>query len=282
MSLRLVSATRLKLAPILACLALAGCLSVTEPESTPAPALDTGLAEQADPVPNDDGVIEVQITLTEFAIESSLDRFETGVPYRFLLENKGALAHDFRVTRRGEAEMMMSMHTDGHSHEHGTELLLIHEPDLQPGAVYTTEMTFQQPGDFEFGCHVAGHLESGMLVPITVVGEVVALPTPINPDSIVYDAEAMAGMPCHGMGLTIMGDCTEEDVARIKAEILAKDAEAAAAAASMGSGMDSSMPMDMGSEDDHEHADDGDHGHDEDAAGAADDAATEVPAGQDG
>ena len=57
-----------------------------------------------------------------------------------------------------------------------------------------------------------------------VTGEVVAMPTPIDPASIAFDADMMAGSPCHAMGLTIMGDCQPEDVERLKADILAKDA----------------------------------------------------------
>ena len=145
---------------------------------------------------------------------------------------------------------MIGMQSDGHAHEHGTELMIVKEPDLPPGAHVTKDITFNQPGEYEFACHVLGHLEAGMLLPIAVTGEVVVMPTPIDPAGITYNAEAMAGMPCHAMGLTIMGDCQPEDVERLKAGILAKDE---AARAKLGGG---AM---MG--DDHEHADDAMHDH---------------------
>jgi uncharacterized cupredoxin-like copper-binding protein len=37
-----------------------------------------------------------------------------------------------------------------------------------PGTTVTREFTFTQTGDFEFACHVSGHYEAGMLLPITV------------------------------------------------------------------------------------------------------------------
>lgn len=210
----------------------------------------TGAAQDSrDPVPP----VEVRIKLTEFAIESSLTRFQTGVPYKLVIESAGALAHDLRITHAGEAASMLALHQDGMVHEHGTELLVVHESDLQPGATFSTAITFSVPGDYEFGCHVAGHLESGMLLPISVTGELLAMPTAIDPASITYDAAVMADLPCHAMGLTIMGDCQPEDVERLKAEILAKDA---AARARLGGGVMAG--------DDHAHADDHGSGDDHD------------------
>jgi len=42
------------------------------------------------------------------------------------------------------------------------------EAELPPGTIVTREFTFTQTGDFEFACHVSGHYEAGMLLPITV------------------------------------------------------------------------------------------------------------------
>lgn len=214
-----------------------------------APAASSAAEEGRDP----GAPVEVRIKLTEFAIESSLTRFQTGVPYKLVIESAGALAHDLRITHAGEAASMLGMHQDGMTHEHGTELLVVHEPDLQPGATFATEMTFTVPGDYEFGCHVAGHLESGMLLPFTVTGELLAMPTAIDPASITFDAAKMAGMPCHAMGLTIMGDCQPEDVERLKANILAKDAAARAMLGGAMAGDDPAHADDHASGDDHDH-----------------------------
>ncbi len=211
-------------AALAALVACTGSIATDQPPTEVAP---TGVpARPASPTEGwvAAGPIEVRIKMTEFAIESSLTTFRTGVPYRLVLDSAGALAHDFRITPRGEAQSMVGMQSDGHAHEHGNELLIVPEPDLPPGATVTKDITFNQPGDFEFACHVAGHLEAGMVLPIAVAGETVVMPTPIDPASIRFDAGAMADMPCHAMGLTIMGDCRPEDVERLKAEILAKDA----------------------------------------------------------
>jgi uncharacterized cupredoxin-like copper-binding protein len=47
-------------------------------------------------------------------------------------------------------------------------LVKVEEGDLSLGATVTREFTFAQASDFEFACHVPGHYEAGMLLPIMV------------------------------------------------------------------------------------------------------------------
>lgn len=98
---------------------------------------------------------EVQITLSEFNIESPQTTFTTGTPYRFVIKNEGTISHDWAILPRGETDESRA-------------LVKVDEDQLPPGATATQEFTFTQTGDFEFACHVAGHYEAGMLLPITV------------------------------------------------------------------------------------------------------------------
>ena len=41
--------------------------------------------------------VEVQVTLTEFGIQSSVTEFEVGVPYRFVVTNDGLVEHEFMI-----------------------------------------------------------------------------------------------------------------------------------------------------------------------------------------
>ena len=50
-------------------------------------------------------------------------------------------------------------------------LAVAEEDDLPPGASYTLDYTFTESaptGSLEFSCHIPGHYEAGMLLPITV------------------------------------------------------------------------------------------------------------------
>jgi uncharacterized cupredoxin-like copper-binding protein len=122
-------------------LALAACAGTT-------PGAPAGAPTLAQPE-------EVQITLTEFKIDSSKTTFKKDVPYRFVITNKGTVAHEFVIAPRGEKEDSKFL----------TE---VEEDELPVGASQTHEYTFTQTGDLEFSCHVPGHYEGGMVLPITV------------------------------------------------------------------------------------------------------------------
>jgi uncharacterized cupredoxin-like copper-binding protein len=98
---------------------------------------------------------EVQLTLSEFKIESPQITFTTGTPYRFVIKNEGTIPHNWAIMPRGETDESQA-------------LINVGEDQLPPGATVTREFTFTQTGDFEFACHLPGHYEAGMLLPITV------------------------------------------------------------------------------------------------------------------
>jgi uncharacterized cupredoxin-like copper-binding protein len=98
---------------------------------------------------------EIQIPLSEFKIDSPQTTFATGTPYRFVIKNEGTVSHDWAIIPRGETDESQA-------------LIKVDEDQLPPAATATREFTFTQTGDFEFACHVPGHYEAGMLLPITV------------------------------------------------------------------------------------------------------------------
>lgn len=113
--------------------------------------------------------VEVQVTLTEFGIVSSLTDFEAGVPYRFVVTNAGTVEHEFMIMPPlTEDEMGMGMDM-GELDQ--LALAMIEAEDLQPGATASLEFTFTgtaPAGLLEFACHTPGHYEANMKLPITV------------------------------------------------------------------------------------------------------------------
>jgi uncharacterized cupredoxin-like copper-binding protein len=113
--------------------------------------------------------VEVQISLAEFGIQSSLTEFEAGVPYRLVVTNAGTVEHEFMIMPPlTEAEMGMGM-------DMGTmdqmALAMIAAKELQPGSTVSLEFTFTETapaGTLEFACHTPGHYEANMRLPITV------------------------------------------------------------------------------------------------------------------
>jgi uncharacterized cupredoxin-like copper-binding protein len=91
--------------------------------------------------------------------------FKVGVPYHFVVTNKGDVAHEFMVMQPVEAGTMTMEEMDKMANAH------IEEDDLQPGDNASVDYTFTDPvpeGGLEFACHLAGHYENGMHLPITV------------------------------------------------------------------------------------------------------------------
>jgi uncharacterized cupredoxin-like copper-binding protein len=112
---------------------------------------------------------DVQVTLTEFGIESSLTEFETGTPYHFVVTNAGAIEHEFMVMPP-LTQNQMGMHMEMTDLDK-MALAMIEAADLQPGDTASFDLTFTEPANsetLEFACHTPGHYEANMKLPIVV------------------------------------------------------------------------------------------------------------------
>jgi len=110
---------------------------------------------------------EVKVTLTDFGIESSLTIFKVGVRYHFVVTNVGTVSHEIMLM-----EPMQDKGTGMDMEELDQFALAVIEEDaLVPGITETFDYIFTEPaskGQLEFACHVKGHREAGMYLPITV------------------------------------------------------------------------------------------------------------------
>jgi uncharacterized cupredoxin-like copper-binding protein len=105
---------------------------------------------------------EVKVALSEFAFTPSQTTFTPGQTYRFVVTNTGQVEHELMITPPA---------TGGVSLEQLHEQSLVTVHHLAPGATETVDVTF--PADagttpLELACHIPGHYESGMKLPITV------------------------------------------------------------------------------------------------------------------
>jgi uncharacterized cupredoxin-like copper-binding protein len=103
----------------------------------------------------------VEVTLTDFTIESAKTTFEAGQPYEFVITNKGVLPHEF-VVMHPLAEGEESGHNMGHADE---ALLVVTQEELPAGGTVTVTVTFPDSAtdeDLEFACHIEGHYEANM------------------------------------------------------------------------------------------------------------------------
>jgi len=112
---------------------------------------------------------EVQVTVKEFGIESSITQFQTGVPYHFVVTNAGSVNHEIMIMpplTEDQTGMGMDMGAMDQM-----ALAMISADDLTPGTTKSFDLTFKDAasnGTLEFACHTPGHYEANMKLPITV------------------------------------------------------------------------------------------------------------------
>ena len=123
----------------------------TQPAATEAPST-SGNATQVD------------VTLADNTIQSSLTSFQVGVPYTFVITNTGRRGHNFNistpVSEAGSLDAALQ-----------TALVAVPQSQLGPGASVTVEYTFPDSAagkNLEFACLIRMHYQMGMLLPITV------------------------------------------------------------------------------------------------------------------
>ena len=150
---------------------LAACGSATpvatQPPATQPPA--TELAATEAPAATEPPVVsgtgtQVDITLADNTIDSSLTTFQVGVPYTFVITNTGRHGHNFNISTpvsiAGSLDAALA-----------SALLAVKQSELGPGASVTVEYTFPDSAvgqPLEFSCLIRMHYQDGMLLGITV------------------------------------------------------------------------------------------------------------------
>jgi len=121
---------------------------------------DSSSSEQGSPADGD-----VNVSLTEFAVELSQTEFQAGVEYVFTVVNDGAIEHEMMLMPPVPADTEMDM-------EEIDELAIavFHVDHLPPGGAETKTVVFPEAGEImlEAACRVPGHYEAGMVTTITV------------------------------------------------------------------------------------------------------------------
>jgi uncharacterized cupredoxin-like copper-binding protein len=107
---------------------------------------------------------QVNISLADNTIKSSLTTFQVGVPYTFVVTNTGNHTHNFNintpVSAAGSLDAALS-----------SALMSITRDKLGSGASATVNYTFPASAagaPLEFSCLIKSHYEDGMTLAITV------------------------------------------------------------------------------------------------------------------
>ena len=149
---------------------LAACGSATpaatQPPATQVPTEQSAATEPAatEPPASSGTGTQVDITLADNTIDSSLTTFQVGVPYTFVITNTGRHGHNFNISTpvsiAGSLDAALA-----------SALLAVKQSELGPGASVTVEYTFPDSAvgqPLEFSCLIRMHYQDGMLLGITV------------------------------------------------------------------------------------------------------------------
>lgn len=107
---------------------------------------------------------QVDITLADNTIESSMTTFQVGVPYTFVITNTGRRAHNFNINPPVSVAGSLNTALDN-------ALLIVEQQQLGAGASVTVEYTFPESAvsqPLEFSCLIRQHYEDEMFLPITI------------------------------------------------------------------------------------------------------------------
>jgi uncharacterized cupredoxin-like copper-binding protein len=128
----------------------------------PAPAVASPAPTESAPTTGNS--TEVEITLDDNTISSSLTTFQAGAPYSFVITNTGAHEHNFNI-----AEPVAVTGSLNASLEQA--LLAMAKDELPIGDTVTVEFTFPESAvgmQLEFSCLIRRHYDDNMRLAITV------------------------------------------------------------------------------------------------------------------
>ena len=134
--------------------------AVTEPAVTEPASTEPAVTE---PIATANGT-QVDVTLGDNTIDSSLTTFQVGVPYTFVITNKGNHAHNFNIAQPISAAGSLDAALQ-------TALLAVPKDQLGGGTQVTVQYTFPDTAastQLEFSCLITRHYNDGMKLDITV------------------------------------------------------------------------------------------------------------------
>lgn len=107
---------------------------------------------------------QVNVTLSDFKIQSSQTTFTPGTTYHFVVTNNGHTSHEFMVMQPVSGQMSMGQMD---------HMALYHVDASKLPTAASTSFDFTFPSSaaresLEFACHLPGHYEAGMHLPITL------------------------------------------------------------------------------------------------------------------
>jgi hypothetical protein len=102
-------------------------------------------------------LVQVEVTLTEFAIELSQTDIPANTPVQFVVTNQGQVEHQFVLEPVDAQDQPLT------SNGEVTKI-----DGIGAGETVTATWTISEPGQYQVACHIPGHDDAGMTTQINV------------------------------------------------------------------------------------------------------------------
>jgi uncharacterized cupredoxin-like copper-binding protein/predicted ester cyclase len=99
----------------------------------------------------------VHLDLFEFGISANPLTLQVGQEYTFVAHNSGQMVHEVVIEPAGTIDEPLEKDDQESEIE-----------DIGPGETAEMAWTFDEPGDYQYACHIPGHFELGMVLVFTV------------------------------------------------------------------------------------------------------------------
>lgn len=133
--------------------------------------LATVLAACGSAEPTPMPMVEISLTATDIAYDTNRFEVLAGQPVKLTLYNEGALEHDFSIMEMPHTGEVMAEEMADEMAGHDMSNVNV-EPEIHTaapiGGSSSIEFVPSEPGEYEFGCTVAGHKEAGMVGTLVV------------------------------------------------------------------------------------------------------------------
>lgn len=132
-------------------------------EAAPQPTVGV-IAQAATEAAAAEAITQVEVTLVDNKIQSSLTEFKVGIPYNFVITNEGRREHNFHIS----TPVSIAGSLDNAA---STALLSVVEAQIPLGSTYMVNFTFPESAagaPLEFSCLIPKHYQMGMYLGITV------------------------------------------------------------------------------------------------------------------
>lgn len=151
----------------------------TAAPATPAPPIETPAPPSAAPEPvaspavvpgTADAPRVIDVTMGNFFFEPGAISVQAGETIRFVAHNPTTIMHELVIGDAEEQEHHAMEMAEAMAHADGDDHMMAepNELEVEPGETSELVWTFDEPGEFLLGCHVAGHWEAGMQGAVTV------------------------------------------------------------------------------------------------------------------